>query len=198
MKMKSLNSIKKIVAIVALLAFVSSCYDVKQKAESANTTDWTGVEYAPQMYHAEAYEPLTQVTDKDAGLIYWPFERVGGGVSDYDTLVHPENDDKTGHGEWYNTNYYNKHGMNMRTPPIGAVARGEAKYIYNIPVDSISQWAALQSPLKGSGVVKGQQLYMRFCKHCHGENGDGKGAVGYPGVPGYHCLLYTSPSPRDA
>lgn len=172
----------KIVGAIAALLTLSSCYDKEQKASEDATTRSRGVEYAPQMYHAESYEPLSQVTDKSAGLEYWPFEEVGGGESDYDSLA--------GHGEWYNSNYYNKHGMNMRHPVAGTVARGQGGFDYNINPDSSSQWAAVKSPFEGNGaaIEDGAILYQRFCQHCHGEEGDGKGAVGviFKGVPSYH------------
>ena len=53
----------------------------------------SGTEYAPNMYHSIPYEPLTQITDTDAGN--W--------VSSLDNGV----------GEYYNSNPNNPHGMTM-------------------------------------------------------------------------------------
>jgi len=178
MNMNALIHKITIVGAVAALLTLSSCYDKGQKASEDATTRSRGVEYAPQMYHAEAYEPLTQVTNKKAGLEYWPFEEVGGGVSDYDSVA--------GHGEWYNSNYYNEHGMNMRQPVKGTVARGQGGFNYNIHVDSLAQWSSLKSPFAGDklAIEQGAEIYQRFCQHCHGEEGDGKG--------NYHSRAYRS------
>jgi hypothetical protein len=58
--------------------------------------DYQGVEYAPNMYHSVAYEPLTQITDEGYGV--W--------VNSLDN----------GRGEYYNTNKFNPFAMNMRLP----------------------------------------------------------------------------------
>ena len=178
--MKALMRNIKIVGLVAAIALlVTSCYDREQKASGTETKS-TGIEYAPQMYHAEAYEPMSQVLDKEAGLQYWPFEEVGGGESDYDSI--------TGHGEWYNSNYYNEYSMNMRQPVPGTIARGQV--VYNVPKDSLRLANLVKSPIASNEIVlaDGKELYQRFCQHCHGENGDGKGLVGekFKGVPNYH------------
>ena len=55
-----------------------------------------GLEYAPQMYHSVAYEPLTQIKDEAQGS--WLSTR------------------EDGKGEFFNSNVYNPHGMNMREP----------------------------------------------------------------------------------
>ena len=183
MKMNSLINKRILFGALGAALVLSSCYDKNQKASADNTTSWAGVEYAPQMYHSEAYEPMTQIVDEEAGLMYFPFDEVGGGVSDYDTTL------KDGHGEFYNTNYYNPHKMNMRHPVKGTVPRGSSKYLYNIHPDSASTWAKLESPVNGEeAIAEGKVLYQRFCQHCHGENGDGKGSVGtkFGGVPNYH------------
>src|SRR6185369_3723323 len=65
--------------------------------------DNQGVEYAPNMYHSVAYEPLTQITNPDAG---WYFNSL---------------DART--GEFYNSNPYNPYKMNLRLPPKNTVRR---------------------------------------------------------------------------
>lgn len=193
MKMNALIHKITIAGAVAVLVSLSSCYDREQKASEDSTTRSTGIEYAPQMYHGEAYEPLTQVVDREAGLEYWPFEEVGGGRSDYDSL--------SGHGEWYNSNFYNEHEMNMRQPVPGTVARGTSEYMYDIHQDSLGQWSALKSPFAGNdlAIEEGAELYVRFCQHCHGEEGDGKGLVGvvFKGLPNYHTGVYRKKTAGD-
>ena len=65
--------------------------------------DYQGLEYAPNMYHSVAYEPLSQITDKDAG---WYFNAL---------------DART--GEFYNSNQYNPYAMNLRLPAPHTVRR---------------------------------------------------------------------------
>lgn len=189
--MKKIKIINYRFAIMCLTGLMSltSCYDKNQKA-SEGLSSTPGTEYAPQMYHAESYEPLTQIVEKESGLNYWPYEKVGGGTSDYDTTT------SEGHGEWYNSNYYNEFGMNMRMPVSGTIAKGKNAYRYNISADSASYWSNLASPFDGNekAIEEGALLYSRYCQHCHGEAGDGKGPVGviFGGVPNYHSKAYRS------
>ena len=46
------------------IAIFSSCTACRLVVRSG---DDQGLEYAPNMYHSVAYEPYTQITDKDAG-----------------------------------------------------------------------------------------------------------------------------------
>ncbi len=134
--------------------------------------DDPGLEYAPQMYHSTPYEPLTQITDESSGS--WLDSNTG--------------DD---HGEYYNSNPYNEHKMNMRLPADNTVRRDQL-LPYRIPKDSVQLAANLVSPYKGQeeAVLKeGQALYEVFCQHCHGEKGLGNGLVAevYLGVSAYNA-----------
>jgi hypothetical protein len=157
---------------------LTGCYDPTQKATESDTSENTGVEYAPQMYHSEPYDGMTQVMDIDAGLQHWPFDSVG-------TLVK--------HGEFYNTNYYNPRNMNMRLPAEHVVYTDSRKVF--IKKDQLEQADSLiQSPYKidtvyiiegkdtskkvmlvGNGAQidygHAKELYLRYCSHCHGEKG---------------------------
>lgn len=195
---------KKIFGFVALVGMtfgLNSCYDPTQKATPESTTDWTGLEYAPQMYHSEPYDPMTQVTDTTAGLMYWPWDPVGGDSSDYFDI-------EGGHGEFFNSNYFNPHGMNMRVPAEGTIARGELPYL--IAKDSIDLAQNVVPARNSAGYVYAtvtadssadfvdfssdinecKELYLRFCSHCHGVEGQGDGKVAAPGkfvgVPKYN------------
>lgn len=142
----------------------------------------TGREFAPNMYHSVAYEPLKQVTDKDAG---WMVTSSGN-----DSIA-----------EYYNSNPYNPHRMNMRLPVVGTIPRraytaqgGASTDQYfmarHIPADSIEISArSLKNPipLSDNVVAEGEVLYMSFCAPCHGETGKGDGLVGqqYKGVPNF-------------
>ena len=122
-----------------------------------------GTEFAPNMYHSVPYEPLKQITNEDAGN--WV----------------DSNDD--GHGEYYNSNPLNPHGLTMRMPPPNSVKRD--KYLpYRTDKDSIGVAANLTNPLEDPSspavLADGKALYQSYCSHCHGPNGEGDGPVAEP------------------
>lgn len=131
--------------------------------------DNPGLEFAPNMYHSVAYEPLKQIKDKESGK--W---------------VNSSEDDI---GEYYSSNPYNAYEMNMREPVANTVRRG--KYLpYRIPKDSLALAARIMiNPLDSSAAVlaDGKRLYAIFCTHCHGDKGTEPGLVGvkYAGVPSF-------------
>lgn len=148
--------------IPVLGAYLVSC--------SAKDND-PGKEYAPNMYHSVAYEPLKQITDKDAGN--W--------VSSLDNGV----------GEYYSSNPNNPFEMNMRVPPPNTVPRNDNGFIpYKIHKDSLITAALVKSPLDSTKAIvdQGKILYGRYCQHCHGNKGMGDGLVGqvYLGIPAYN------------
>jgi mono/diheme cytochrome c family protein len=133
--------------------------------------DFTGLEYAPQMYHSTPYEPLTQIKDKTQGN--WL-----------------DSNEEDGHGEFYNSNPYNEHEMNMRKPVANTVKR-DSYLPYRIPKDSLEMAAELMTnPLDSTASVlaQGKALYTSYCIHCHGSQGQGDGKVGkvYKGVTAYN------------
>jgi mono/diheme cytochrome c family protein len=133
--------------------------------------DNPGREYAANMYHSVAYEPLSQVVDEGAGT--W--------VNSLDN----------GRGEYFNSNKYNPHRMNMREPAPNTVKRNPYGWLpYRKPrvskdsVDIIV--AGMKNPLDSTKEIieQGKVLYESYCKHCHGAKGmgDGKVADKYAGV----------------
>jgi mono/diheme cytochrome c family protein len=131
--------------------------------------DYPGREYAPNMYHSVAYEPLSQITNEDAGR--W---------------VNALDNDR---GEYFNSNKYNPYRMNMRMPPPNTVKRTPNGWLpYRAPNDTLSlrQADKLVNPLDSSAAVlaSGKVLFETYCKHCHGAKGagDGKVADRFPGV----------------
>jgi mono/diheme cytochrome c family protein len=127
--------------------------------------DNQGLEYAPNMYHSVAYEPYSQITNKDQGR--W--------------LTSIEYED--GHAEHYNSNPFNPSRMNMRMPPENTVSRNKNGYLpYRTPKDSLELAARrLVSPLDTAQnkaiLADGKILYEVYCDHCHGVKGDGEGKV---------------------
>lgn len=155
------KNMKVFIGLISL-ALLSSC--------GAGVND-PGKEYAPNMYHSVPYEPLKQIKDVDAGS--W--------VSSLDD----------NQGEYFNSNPINPDSMNMRLPAENTVKRDKNGFLpYRVPKDSIA-WAAanLKNPLDSTAAIisEGQQLYDRFCSHCHGDTGKGDGLVGqvFQGVPSY-------------
>lgn len=143
-----------------------------------------GTEYAPNMYHSVAYEPYSQITDKDAGR--W-----------LTSIEYPDN-----HAEFYNSNQFNPFHMNMREPAPNTVKRNAQGWLpYRLPNDSTGLRMAdrLKNPLDSSAAVvgAGKALYEMYCDHCHGPKGEGNGKVAegvevdgvkkgnYNGVPNY-------------
>ena len=73
----------------------------------------------------------------------------------------------------------------MITPVEGTIARGQMPY--TLGKDEYDKaGATLKNPFPASDKVmeEGEELYGRFCKHCHGESGAGDGLVAakFPGV----------------
>jgi mono/diheme cytochrome c family protein len=146
--------------------------------------DDQGTEYAPNMYHSVAYEPYTQITDKDAGR--W-----------VTSIEYPD-----GHAEFYNSNNFNPSRMTMRDPAPNTVKRNAQGWLpYRLPNDSTGLRLAnrLKNPLDSSVqvIADGKALYEMYCDHCHGPKGEGNGKVAegvevegkkkgnYNGVPNY-------------
>lgn len=127
-----------------------------------------GTEYAPNMYHSVAYEPYSQITDKDAGS--W-----------LTSIEYPDD-----HAEFYNTNNLNpamgpaKVRMNMREPAPNTVPRNKQGWLpYRLGKDSLAYAESIKNPLDSSAAViaDGKMLYDAYCKHCHGAKGAGDGKV---------------------
>jgi mono/diheme cytochrome c family protein len=92
-------------------------------------------------------------------------------------------------------NTVNPMGINERTPAVGTVPRGKLNYYSHIGKDSVGiAERTLRTPYSytKASLEEGQTLYTRNCQHCHGEQGDGQGAVGvkFKGVPNYSTGAY--------
>ena len=156
-----MNQLKSLMLTLVVAIVLAGC---------AAKGDFAGREYAPNMYHSVAYEPLSQITDESAGTI----------VNSLDN----------GRGEYFNSNKYNPNRMNMREPAPNTVKRnkyGMLPYrIKMVPKDSIPiVTAGLTSPLDSTvSLADGKLLFEMYCKHCHGPKGEGDGKVAdkYPGV----------------
>ena len=143
MKMKFLY----IAILISGTAFLSSC------GAGGENTGW---EYAPNMYHSFAYEPMSQEEDRPNGI--------------------------------------NPHGMNMREPVKGTIARGQMDFAsYSMPVsnESYEASASLKNPLPAteSHLKAGERAYKINCTPCHGDDGKGDGTIvkdgKFPPPPSY-------------
>jgi mono/diheme cytochrome c family protein len=133
-----------------------------------------GTEYAPNMYHSVAYEPYSQIVDEDAGR--W-----------LTSIDYPAAEGEKGHAEFFNSNRFNPHRMNMREPAPNTVKRNAQGWLpYRLPNDSTGLRMAnrLRNPLDSTADVvgAGKALYEMYCDHCHGPKGEGNGKVA-EGVP---------------
>lgn len=132
--------------------------------------DNPGVEYAPNMYHSTPYEPLSQIKSTTAGS--WV-----------------DSNPEDGHGEFYNSNPYNPFEMTMLVPVEKTIKRGEFIAANGIaPDDYATAEEVLQNPYGDEVLKEGQELFDRYCEHCHGPKGQGDGLVGkvFKGVPAYN------------
>jgi Cytochrome C oxidase, cbb3-type, subunit III len=147
-----------------------------------------GLEYAPQMYHSLAYEPLVMITDS----------------TDTYANAMPFND-------YFKTGKENGKYLNMRQPVEGTVKRqnfvsvtgspiatkDQPIFIYELHKDSADLAGRILKnpvPLDSAGLLmeEGKHLYLGFCAPCHGATGVGDGKVGamYKGVPNYSAGRY--------
>lgn len=148
--------------------------------------DNQGLEFAPNMYHSVPYEPLTQITDEEAGEAAQFLSNTADG-----------------HGEYYNSNPLNPNRMTMRVPPANTVPRSKEGYLpYRMHKDSLQLAArTLVSPFDSANVQAilkdGEALYDRFCEHCHGSKGQADGLVAekYPGVANLTGMAYQNITP---
>jgi len=166
-----MTSYKKIAFWVSSVCVLASCND---DFSHLNVHEKPRVEYAPNMYVSEAYEPLTQVVDS------------------------------VKYGDEYSSNPYNKYEMNMRVPAQNSIAKNvtgswpyyknptEISFMpYTLHKDSLDMAAKmLKNPYDSTAevIAQGEVLYQKFCQHCHGATGQGDGEVGKKlgGVPAYN------------
>jgi mono/diheme cytochrome c family protein len=106
------------------------------------------VEYAPQMYHSVAYEPVTQVVDS---LAYPGFYNTSPGNKGMNLREPVEGTIKR--------------GFTPYKLPKDSLAYASATLVNPFP------------PNDSIALVQGELLYKRYCMHCHGAEGKGDGPV---------------------
>lgn len=82
-----------------------------------------------------------------------------------------------------------------RMPVAGTIARGFYPYAYANTLEGYEAAGAnLRNPVTAD-LKKGEELYGKFCTHCHGASGEGDGLVGgkLPGPPPAYSTLKALP-----
>ena len=80
--------------------------------------------------------------------------------------------------ETYSENPIFKNGITSQQTVKGTIPRGFMPFEYeNSLEDYLRAGNELNNPLElnSQTLEEGKQLYEMFCKHCHGDKGDGKG-----------------------
>ena len=94
--------------------------------------------------------------------------------------------------ETYSENPNFNNNSTARLPVKGTIARGTMPFEYkNTLEDYLLAGKNLITPLveNDQNTEDGEALYVMFCAHCHGNNGDGKGSVSHPvygAIPAYN------------
>jgi hypothetical protein len=139
--------------LVAGVTLLSSC---NHNFDHIPVHEKPRLEYAPQMYHSEAYEPVSQVVDAEA---YPEHYNTMPGNKGMNLRVPVKGTVKRQFAQ--NTEY-------KFTEP------------YSVPKDClVFAGATVKSPLTVSEPLleDGKFLYTRYCSHCHGAEGKGDGPV---------------------
>jgi mono/diheme cytochrome c family protein len=139
-----MNMINKISMLLMGVVLFSSCNNNFDNIPVHEKPRW---EFAPQMYHSEAYEPVSQIVDSIA------------------------------YGEHYNTSPGNKgmnlrepvagtikRGFTPYKVPKDSLEYAAAHVVSPLKVDD-------------QILAQGEVLYKRYCQHCHGASGKGDGPV---------------------
>ncbi len=84
-------------------------------------------------------------------------------------------------------------GLTLRTPPVGAIARGQMPLHYKPTVeDGLRAGLELQSPFARDDTARrdrGTFVFTNYCQVCHGPLGQGNGPVTQGGFPPPSSLL---------
>jgi len=135
----------KLSLIVSAVGFLASC---NHNFDRIPVHQKPRVEFAPNMYHAESYEPVTVIEDS----VNFP--------------------------EGYNQMPGNEGFGNLKLPVANTIKRGYTPYhISKDSLEYAAKTLQNPLVLNDQVLAEGEVLFMRFCAHCHGETGAGDGPV---------------------
>lgn len=140
----------KLALIVSAFGFLASC---NHNFDRIPVHQHPRVEFAPNMYHSEAYEPVTIVEDKE------------NFANEYNAM--PGNEGKG----------------NLKLPVANTIKRGYTPYtipkdsLAFAAKTVVSPYADGSLAISEQAIAEGEVLYGRFCAHCHGDTGAGDGPV---------------------
>jgi hypothetical protein len=135
----------KLALTVSALGLMASC---NHNFDRIPVHQHPRVEFAPNMYHSEAYEPVTVVEDQE------------NFANEYNVM--PGNE---GNG-------------NLKLPVANTIKRGYTPYtISKDSLEFASRTVVSPLVVTEAVLAEGEVLYGRFCAHCHGDTGAGDGPV---------------------
>ncbi len=131
--------------LVSAFGFMASC---NHNFDRIPVHQQPRVEFAPNMYHSEAYEPVSVIEDKEN------FE------------------------EAYNAMPGNEGKGNLKLPVANTIKRGYTPYIISKDSLAYAAATLVNPLAASDQVLaEGEVLYNNFCSHCHGATGGGDGPV---------------------
>lgn len=140
----NMNLINKIAMLLLGVVLLTSCNHNFDYIPVHQTPRW---EYAPQMYHSEAYEPVTQIVDTNNREYY---------------NTSPGNNNMNLRQPVAGTI---KRGFTPYKIPKDSLELASVTLVNPYPADDQLVLA------------QGEVLYKRYCMHCHGAEGKGDGPV---------------------
>ncbi len=131
--------------LVSAFGFLASC---NHNFDRIPVHQQPRVEYAPNMYHSEAYEPVSVIEDKE------------------------------NFKEAYNAMPGNEGKGNLKLPVANTIKRGYTPYkISKDSLEFAAKTLVSPLVVNEQVLAEGEVLYGRFCTHCHGDTGAGDGPV---------------------
>lgn len=135
----------KLGLIVSAVGFLASC---NHNFDRIPVHQKPRLEFAPNMYHSEAYEPVSVIED---------------------SINFPED---------YNQMPGNEGFGNLKLPVANTIKRGYTPYnIGKDSLEIAAKTLQNPLVLNDQVLAEGEVLYTRFCAHCHGDTGEGDGPV---------------------
>ncbi|MES2798619.1 MAG: cytochrome c [Bacteroidota bacterium] len=169
----------------AIASFTITAVSVLLLGSCTSNADSPGLEYMPDMYRSPAIEPYVDYGEVRGTINEAAKNALSAMTPPNGTIPYYGTDSATvalmlPYGRKANVAFRETHGMygsDLSTTDDYALALADANPMKMTAENS-------EAILK-----KGKELYTYMCQHCHGEKGDGQGAMvksgAYTGVPAY-------------